>query len=305
MMYHHTPQYQVLLQKALREKARGRSDERIATDGGLGCSKMTVQRFRTAKNLESRQRLMLHYDVAVKLWNFCRRELEDIIRRREAGDDFYKHAERLAADAMMAFYYAHPDQTRRWAHQDGLQTEYLCYKPSFRRPGQVVKSRFTIDIVNDQYFKVVEDQADGGKPGIQKSTEHSEGFGFSKSGRLWFFLMEQSREQPRVFCFHKRDIDADGSITRLIGYVMESDKRYSGGVFTFKVGLTSRDWDVKLWEQFCPGELYQPDNQIDNVPIPKVDLITQMDDRRVIFDADTLKYIKPDVLKGVDAQSLD
>ena len=100
MMYHHTPQYQLVLQKALLKKFGGLSDERIAREGGLGCSKMTVQRFRTT-NLEKSQRLMLHYDVATKLWNYCREEVEELITQRKAGDDFYKHAERLAADAMM------------------------------------------------------------------------------------------------------------------------------------------------------------------------------------------------------------
>jgi len=304
MMYHHTPQYQVLLQKALLEKARGKSDERIALEGGLGCSKMTVQRFRKAENLERRQRLMLHYDVASKMWNYCRDEIELIIERRKAGDEFYKHTERLAADAMIAFYYVNPEQTRRWKDHDGLKTEYFCYKPSFRRPGQVVKSLWKIDIVNGQYFKISEDQADGGKPGIHKSTEHSDGFGFSKSGRLWFFLMEQSREQPRVFCFHKRDIDHAGRISRLIGYVVESDKRYSGGVFTFKVGLSWRGFDEELWKENFSEKPYNHQEQIDNVPLPNGDkLYTEIGDRRIIFDSDVLKYIRSSA--KIDEQALD
>lgn len=304
MMYHHTPQYQLVLQKALLKKFGSLSDERIAREGGLGCSKMTVQRFRTA-NLEKSQRLMLHYDVATRLWNYCREEVEDLITQRKAGDDFYKHTERLAADALMGFYYAHPEQTRRWIKPEGLQKKYFCYKPSFRRPGQVVKSRITIDLADGQYFKVEEQQADGGKPGVQKSTEHSKGFGFSKSGRLWFHLMEESREQPRVFCFHKRDIDHDGHISRLSGYVVESDRRYSGGVFTFKVGLTSQSWDNALWLQEFPGEPYNPGEQTDNVPAPEKGIVTYVDNRRVIFDRDTLAYIKSDVEAGIDAQSLD
>jgi hypothetical protein len=119
-------------------------------------------------------------------------------------------------------------------------------------------------------------------------------------------MREQSREQPRVFCFHKKDIDEDNRIAALFGYVLESDRRFSGGVFNFKVGLTSLKGDAALWEHLHPGEPYVPSEQIDNVRLPKKSVAgNSKSNSRVIFDPDILRYIKPDVIAGVDADALD
>ncbi|MBN8925032.1 MAG: hypothetical protein J0H19_00245, partial [Rhodospirillales bacterium] len=69
--------------------------------------------------------------------------------------------------------------------------------------------------------------------------------------------------------------------------------------------LTSQTWDNALWLQEFPDEPYNPGEQTDNVPAPKKGVVSYVDNRRVIFDRDTLAYIKSDVEAGIDAQSLD
>jgi hypothetical protein len=331
MMYLHTPEYQLVLQAAVQLRHLRETDEEIALHSGVG-SKMTIWRFRTAKlvmlkegwepgeeaaqpalsnvpgadieppaegnseaNPQGRRRprtLRLDYPVASNLWKYCSKEIRTVVQERI---DLLGHTERLAANAINSFYRVHENQTIDWTEHQKLQEEYFCYKPAFREPGYVLKSHMRFCPMNDEYLEVSEKQVarddDGGD-----SSEESLGFAFSKSERLWLFLREKSHDQPRVFCFYRKDVDAEGRIARLEGYLLESDKRYDRGVNMFRVGLVSVRRDQEIWRHEYPGSPYSLDEQTDMVPIPPINAVWHGEKRRVVFDQRILDYVRPSIL---------
>ena len=338
MMYLHTPEYQLVLQAAVQLRHRQETDEAIARHSGIGDGrKMIIQRFRTAKLItlqrgtelagevdqsalppetsdedveplhegsdersharRPRHTLRLDYPVALKLWNYCSKEVKTVVEERT---DLLGHSERLAANAINSFYRVHESETIGWIEWQLLQEEYFCYKPAFRASGYVVKSHMRFCSMNDEYLEVTEHQV-GREDDGWEGAEESSGFAFSKSERLWLFLREQSRDQPRIFCFHNKDVDAEGRIARLEGHVLESDKRYDRGVFMFKVGLVSVRRDQEIWRHEYPGFPYSLDEQTDTVRIPLTTTSRRRASRRVVFDQRILDYVRPGILvKPVD-----
>jgi hypothetical protein len=295
MMFDHSLAAQEILQEALRVANRQYSDAEIALNGGLDRAKATVQRFRTADlkaHLAKTDNLMLGYRVAERLWNyldklgFIKRALQD---RQASG----LRPDRLAANVMNAFYNVEESETLSWHDDMGLDGEYFCYKPSFRSPGNILKTRMIIHLADGEYFKISEKQASR-TDSVRASEEQSTGFGFSKSERLWFFLKEQSRDQPRIFCFNQMDTSF-GKVTRLKGHILESDKRYGNEVYKFRVGLIAKETDEVLWKLAHRDEHYDEEAQIDNVPFEDA-VARQNAGSRVIFDLQLLKYIEPEII---------
>ena len=103
----------------------------------------------------------------------------------------------------------------------GLAGDYYVYKPSTRKPGCVLKSRMTISAENDgEYFHIDEIQR---SPAYRESDnqpveEHSQGFGFVKTGNIWMLMKEVDREQPRIFCFDRLTPSDTSRVTRKSGY---------------------------------------------------------------------------------------
>jgi hypothetical protein len=313
MAYHHDLESQIILQQALIEANRRYSDEEIARNAGLNRGRMTAYRFRT-EDLETyfadHDRLKLDAPVAERLWNYLDR-LGYLKSVAQGSNGYNIRAERLAVRAMKGFYNASDDETRKWFDEWGLQSTYFCYKPSFRRPGNIVKSKFEIELKDNSYLHAVDTQYDTVNPRALRSFEQSKGFGFSKTGRLWFYLSEQMRQQPRVFCFHKYDIDDQNRICLMIGYVVESDRRYTSGVFKFRVGLASVHRDQSQWEDQFADEPYNPEAQVGNFALPKPDRKTdnpddpRKKDAKVIFDGDIVSYLRSDLRAGIDDRALD
>lgn len=297
MMFDHSLAAQQILQEALCIANREYSDAEIALNGGLDRTKATVQRFRTADlkaHLAKTDNLMLDYRVAERLWNYLDK-LGFIKRALRDRPAFGLQTERLAANVMSSFYNAEESETSSWHDNRGLDGQYFCYKPSFRSPGNLLKTSVIIHLADGEYFEISEKQASK-TDFARASSENSDGFGFSKSERLWFFLKERSCEQPRIFCFDKKLDASFGKITRMSGYVLESDKRYGDGVYKFKIGLIAREADEALWEHIHPDEPYNEEAQIDNVPFEDA-FARQNTGRRVIFDLELLKYIEPDIIR--------
>jgi hypothetical protein len=334
MMYLHTPEYQAVLQAAVKLRHLEETDEDIAFKSRCG-GKMTVQRFRTAKLIKDQpvseepadavdpagedqkygiktdgkvvrprarprpRTLKLDHPAAVALWNYCSKQVKAVVQERS---DLLGHTERLAANAITSFYRAHESQTVAWRETHGLQREYFLYKPSFRIPGNLVKSHVRFTLSNSEYFEVSEKQSAKTDEGWE-SSETSTGFAISKSEHLWLFLREESREQPRILCLHGKDFDEKDRISRLSGYVLESDKRFTGGVYMFRVGLVSLQLDKDIWDHEYPGIPYDVEEQIDNVRFPKVNPARRREHHRVVFDQRMLNFIRPDILKSIDAQA--
>jgi hypothetical protein len=332
MMYLHTPEYQLVLLAAVQLRHRQETDEAIARHSGIG-TKMTIQRFRKAKLImaprgmepadEANQpappelpgeagteappparrsrrarpqprTLRLDYPVALKLWNYCRQEVKAVVQDRM---DLLGHTERFGANAVNSFYRVHESETIGWIERQLLQEEYFCYKPAFRASGYVVKSYMRFCPMNGEYLEVTERQV-GREDDGWGVAEESLGFAFSKSERLWLFLREKSHDQPRIFCFYRKDVDAEGRIARLEGYLMESDKRYDSGVHMFRVGLVSVRRDQEIWRHEYPNSRYSLDEQTDAVRLLSINTAVRRDKRRVVFDQRILDYVRPSVLMG-------
>jgi hypothetical protein len=301
MMYHHSLAAQQILQRALGMANRQHSDEQIVKNAGLNRTKSVVQRFRTADlqgHLVETDNLMLGYRVAEMLWNYLDKMgfIKEAFHAAPTSD--FSWTDRFVATALNAFYRVDESETVSWHEHRGFKGKYFCYKPSFRSPNHILKTRMEIQLANGECFKITEQQATKNDP-TKASTEQSAGFGFSKSERLWFFLKEQSHDQPhdqpRIFCFDKIDTSF-GKVTRLWGHVLESDKRYGGSVYKFNVSLIAREIDEALWKDVYPNKPYNEEEQIDNIPFDEA-AARQNAGSRVIFDLELLKYIQPDIMK--------
>jgi hypothetical protein len=299
VMFDHSLAAYEILQAALRKANKQYSDAHIADHGNceasLGVSKATVLRFRKAnlkEYIDNHDNFPLAYRAAEKLWNYLEMQgfVKQAFRERPSISDNGPQTKELVAIATSAFYNVDEIEISNWHDNMELNGKYFCYKRSFRSVGNILKTAMTFKLAEAKYFEISERQAS--KSGPRASQEQSSGFGFSRSERLWLFLKEESRHQPRIFCFNQKDT-SNGKVTHLKGYVLESDKRYGDGVHQFRVGLIAAETDEKLWEIVYPDEPYDEEAQIDNVPFEDA-LARQNLGRRVIFDQYLLQHIKPD-----------
>jgi len=203
--------------------------------------------------------------------------------------------QRFAANALSAFYSAHESQVRKWK-DDGLQEDYFCYKPSFRLPGNVVKSHMHLRLAHGEYFELEERQ--DSKSGITSDAgERSDGFVISKSERLWMVLREEIKQQPRLFCFYRAEPAKTEKIVRLYGFLIESDKKFTGNVYRFKVALVSVETEREMWIREHPRETFDLEEQIDNIPFTEAAKERNPSIHRVLLDPQAIAYIKPDVVR--------
>lgn len=273
----------------------GESDQEIVFNSGMDRGKSTVWRFRNEKDLEalwSNGKLGLDPGPADKLWNYLWHKgcIERVLQK---NGEFLQFRERVAANAISAFYAAQESETRAWQEKDGLQEAYFCCKPSFRKPGHIVKTRFEFTPRYGEFFEVKEHQ-DSRATTSGDAGEDSHGFAISKSGRLWIFLREVSKEQPRIFCFKRTDPSRD-HLCRLYGYLMESDRKFGNDVYRWKVGLASEQIDKLLWcDQHNSGD-YIWENQVDNIPYTERAKEKKAPNEDICLDEYIVDYIKSDV----------
>jgi len=298
MKYFHNARHQIILQRALvkfsaeasltdpmtLEEARY-SDRRLIHALGLRGGDGALKVFRTAKlstlTLTDLENTLLEdvdwkiakMKLAEPLWEYLRERgyIRDAIASEQAPlkkKDLF--SQREAASTMMAMYGARETDNRNVAFShlvgsDGKK-EWVCYKFATRRRGYVLKSRFTIQLVHNEYFAITEEQRSSGRSeSAGEYHEDSSGFGFVKSGRLWCYLREEKHDQPRFFCFWKID-KADFSSAPLPGYVVESDEEFTPGQYMLPVVLVDPDLDRKLWENSVDDLPYDNDEHIDTFP---------------------------------------
>ncbi len=283
MNYQHSLAFQTVLQQALRVRRRlGRPDqpgrqltwEDIARQFGMSKQAKTLARFNAtdlAAHLERKGWMCLDYGLAARLWDALADQVHEVLGNIEKNGPPLID-ERTIANSVAWQYRTHQKQIARWK-ADGLADQYFCYKPSFRLAGHIVKSEFNLRAVGDEYFAVTDRQ----KADLTSIVriEESTGFAFTKSDRLWAFLKETDREQPRVFLFHRMQIaqhPSNGggevrSIARLFGRVLESDRKFRDGAFGYKVALVSLDAERRtLAPKRRRAADYNPADQANIVP---------------------------------------
>ena len=349
MLYKHTPRFQVLLQKALRLIAQSRnySDQKIIEEASLGCRKSTLNRFRSSDleaeiNKDSRSGNGLDQPInrvgsylnskdAAALWYYLDHRgpnLENLglsVHRESTHLRHYGMIEQAiqlenisknslypiadVANSLHAFFGVHKSAVARFARA-GINGSFFCYKPSFRRPGFTVKSRMTIEAVDNDYFSVKEKQASSGAFEMDRKSiiEKSEGFGFIKSDRMWLFLRDRETEQPRVFCFNKPNfsrpneeneksedsIVLNSRISSMYGYLLEGAKGNENNSFKFNVVLVREEVDEELWKLAYPEETYVAEQQIDVFPTDEKSVhqyAKQLEARMALIPREIVDYL--------------
>lgn len=288
MKYQHTPKFQFLMQKALRKIYRSEhlTDERIINLADLSCSKSTLYRFRSSpiysgdsNRIEEssfdgfRKMEYLDYFNAEKLWDYLsyKDAIEAALFSSEAEIskcDLFDS--RQLANTLMCWCACHESQISDMAKNE-LDGEYLCYKLSLRKEDYIVKSLVNIKIFQEEYIEISEYQRSSGYAEADGSIfdEKSHGVGFSKSNKLWFFMIEEDMEQPRIACFDRikapRSVDdpSRSRITILHGKLLESSTRFLDGLFSFNILLVKKDVDQRMYAEVYENYEYDIEDQID------------------------------------------
>jgi len=291
MQYQHTLGCQQVLQQAIRERRREPLREtrghaftwsEIADQLGMPQQRSTLIRFDSVElpdHLRDSGRLFLNYGLAQKLWQLLAKEVQIVLK----NGNFKLFSDDLTANAISWRYRIHESQIDELTRsgltkKDGAEVLYWCYKASFRKKGHIVKSELGISKNYADHFDVIERQESTLERRVNLLNEQSAGFAISKSRKLWMFLKEVDAEQPRIFCLNTIDVSDDlessyrgrkatsggRKVTRMFGRLIESDKKFGNGLFTFKVALVRAEIETKEWRD--PPRSYDPDKQINNFP---------------------------------------
>lgn len=248
MQYADKPEFLDVMRKALAIASKeGLSEDKIIKQAGIELSRTSLDRF---KNRKTEQFASL--DSRRKLW----RVLNDggFVKAAITDTDKLSDKSKLmsideVALASTCFFNTHDSQVQKLAN-NRIRGLFYGFKNAFRLPNSVTKSIFRIDTPTDDHVIIHEYQRSSGKYDAdgRPSEERSEGYGFSKSDKLWFFLREHDFEQPRIFCFSEFKVSpgrpkAKGQkgaeiITSLFGHCLESARKYKDNIYYSKVILT-------------------------------------------------------------------
>lgn len=275
---------QIALRRALT--ARDTTEERLVDSQKLTISRSTLHRFRNmelpnpfdqsgsgSSRSAASSRKMMPIDDARKLWDELYRTgvVEPIFH--ESGSPIVKeamHSQRSVANSMMSFFGAGEHRISEFVERGGTGT-YLAYKMSTKRPGYIIKSKFSIEHFQEEYLIIRDHQVSSGyrEPNRARFEENSDGFGFFKSRRLWAFMREDTEEQPRVFCFYYFSQPAVESgrlskqISLIYGRTVESYQRFGTGSFHSYILLVHPDTDKQLMQEIYPEYEYDMEEQLD------------------------------------------
>jgi hypothetical protein len=343
MQYRHTPRFQALLQKALRQAARDQrySDQKMIEAAGLACKKSTLNRFRGSPVVSDGKSIagdadeiidraagsFLNLRDARSLWNYLDNTLgliETVIGLHHdptLKTSMYPVSE--VANAMHAFFGVHKSSIQKFAEAE-ISKHFFCYKPSFRRPGFVVKARLTMKSENNDFFEVEEVQrtSDLFESDAAEIIETSAGFGFVKTNRLWIFMRDTESEQPRIFCFNhfkfahpKSDTPVPtelldrvahskkSKIMRMEGYLIEGAKGNVNDAFQYHAMLVSEDLEREIWRDrgHPAGDVFRAEDQVDIFPVgraEKAQYAEQMKRSKIQIPEFVLEYLASDLKLG-------
>lgn len=315
MLYQHTARFQIVLQEALRlqtlkpiVRADGKrppstyTDENMLAAIGFAKGRTTLTKFRLAK-LEAFDAPELEHKLADDLPGGLRdHRLAQALWDHLTQAGFVRDAlsaqnnnmskkmllgERQIANAISIFFDTHESQISRHAANGLVQKgpkgkyterDWLCYKHSWSEKGRVVKSKFRFTYSEGEYFTVEDEQRSSGRFGktTQELNETSNGIAISKSEKLWCFMKELDREQPRVFCFFKatpallptKKLGQAPEYTVIFGHLMETERRSESQFYSSYVVLVSDELDrLEFEKKYGKKENYNFESQIDIFPL--------------------------------------
>ena len=317
MMYRHTARFQIVLRDALRLQSLDRipisgkdgvpySDEAMLQVLRIEKGRTTLTKFRNAEfppfeddatgHLSARELKggLRDERLASALWE--KLSASDHIRRAlSAGKITHVNrkqlfSERQFANTIASFFDTHESQIKGFCQRglvdkkkgEFVDKEWICFKNSWQRPGYIVKSVFSFTNESGEYFSVSDDQRDTGRFSTidHHVVETSTGIAVSKSEKLWCFMREAERDQPRIFCFFRplasisdtieSGMDRGGErLSVLYGHVMETERRVRGDFYGTFVVLISKEMDRKEWvKKFGRTEKYNEEAQRDVFPGP-------------------------------------
>ncbi len=291
------------------------SDENLLKALNLDYGRTTLTKFRNAEMPSFDDPKLEHMhagdlagglrdvQTASRLWDhlsargYVQRALPGTQNRINKKDLF---SDRQVANTISAFFDTHEMQIEAYskkglaknendrAGQKSNSSRWLCFKRSWYKPNHIVKSLFTFTNMYGEYFNVSDFQKISGRFGEieQEMTEKSIGFAISKSEKLWCFLRESERDQPRIFCFFrpvfaKTEAGPDQTTERLsllYGHVMETERRRSSEFYSTHVILISPELDEKEWRKTFPNSSqYILDDQIDVFPLRSMEIDREYD----------------------------
>ena len=193
-------------------------------------------------------------EVGRKLWEYMK-FIRVWQKALHESKDLYSEAEMAA---MLAWRYRiHPSQIEK-VRELRVDAFFFGYKLAFRKPDFMVRSIWQLSVPDGQYIAARELQRSSGRHDLdgRPSEERADGFGFSKSNRLWLMLREQDHEQPRMICLKDRKTslatgDRASEITMLHGWCLESSIKYADLIFSTRVLLLRAARQKKALEDYA------------------------------------------------------
>lgn len=218
-------------------------------------SKMSVEGERYAIAKESNARI---------IWDYL--SLEGEIERALKPNESKKllFSTRMIATAMMSYYECHEARIEKFSEL-GISGEtgagpktWFAYKMSSMKTGYMVKSEFSIDNINDEYFEIMDKHFFSGRFSASKldSSVYYTGFAYVRSDKLWCHMRDIQYSQPRTIClFEEEVVDRDilgatvKKIVQMHGQVIENDRVGDSGFSSFRIALVDADVDQSMIER--------------------------------------------------------
>lgn len=312
MLYHHTPRFQILMHYALQLQKitplYGKTGMPIPFSINelalrIGIKNAVLAKFMREKNIpkfdsqdlskiaidECMWKLPKESDAKL-VWDYLSKN--GFIKKAINTHGIKKHklfSYRAAATAMMSLYDANEKNISKYSKNGvtdcsneqttGTKKEWIAFKFSTRKPGFILRSRFTITNFQDEYFHIEDQQESSGEmeESGERFAETSSGFGFIKTDRLWCFLKENDFFQPRIFTFDKFISPApknlsfltSGKFSTIYGTVSEGDKRYTNAFYNLNVVLMDIGLFRAAYKKRFSGKRYSHDEQIESMPFTR------------------------------------
>lgn len=223
--------------------------------GSDDLSKMSVEDEKFSIKKQSNARI---------IWDYLSKEgeIERALKPNESKKLLF--STRMLATAMMSYYECHEARIEKFSEL-GLSGEtskapktWFAYKMSSMKPGFMVKSEFSIDNINDEYFEILDKHLFSGRFSASKleSSVFYTGFAYIRSDKLWCHMRDLQYSQPRTICLFEEEVvdrnvlgETVKRIIQMHGHVIENDRVGNSGFSSFRIALVDNDVDQSMIER--------------------------------------------------------
>ena len=272
--------------------------------GSDDLSKMSVEDEKFSIKKESNARI---------IWDYLSKEGEIERALKPNVSKRLLFSSRMLATAMMSYYECHEARIEKFSNL-GLSGEgsnnsktWYAYKLSSMQPGFIVKSRLSVENMNDEYFEIIDEHIFSGRysPSNSNSTVFYTGFAYVRSDKLWCHMRDYAYSQPRTICLFPQELvdrtilgETVKRIVSMHGHVIENDRIGESGFGAFRIALVDVDIDQGMIEREVAARpeldkrcALPENNRADYYPITEYERSKFKDDLAFHIPRDVFDYV--------------